>query len=111
VAGARARTDQRHRGTHLMNPLSRKRLIDKLVAAYVDWREACARVNDAYRFRASEPGPSDRVAFGLYVAALNVEQQAAEVYGRAIRDAGKLVRSDEPAAQPLLGPGLGAGWR
>jgi hypothetical protein len=30
-----------------MNRLSRKRLIDKLVAAYVDWREACVRVNDA----------------------------------------------------------------
>jgi hypothetical protein len=96
---------------YTMNRLSRKRLIDKLVAAYVDWREACARVNDAYRFWASEPGPSDRVAFGLYVAALDAEQQAAEVYARVIRDAGKLVRSDEPAAQPLLGPGLGAGWR
>ena len=94
-----------------MNRLSRERLIDKLVAAYVDWREACSRVNDAYRFWASEPCPIDRVAFGLYVAALDAEQQAAEVYARVIRDAGKLVRSDEPAAQPLSGPGLGAGWR
>jgi hypothetical protein len=44
------------RTTHLgmrrytMNRLSRKRLIDKLVVAYVGWREACARVNDAYRW-------------------------------------------------------------
>jgi hypothetical protein len=67
-----------------MNRLSRKRLIDKLVAAYVDWREACVRVNDAYRFWASEPGPSDGVAFGLYVAALDAEQQAAAVYAGVI---------------------------
>jgi hypothetical protein len=96
---------------YTMNRLSRKRLIDKLGAAYFDWREACARVNDAYRFWASEPGPSERVGFGLYAAALNAEQQAAEVYARLIRHAGKLVRTDEPAAQPVLGPGLGAGWR
>jgi hypothetical protein len=96
---------------YTIHRLSRKRLIDKLVAAYVDWREACARVNDAYRFWASEPGRSDRVAFGLYMAALDAEQQAAEVYARVIRDVCKLLRSDEPAAQPLPGPGLGAGWR
>jgi hypothetical protein len=62
---------------YTMTRLSRKRPIDKLVAAYVDWREACARVNDAYRIWASEPGPSDRVAFGLYVAVL--DEDAIEV--------------------------------
>ena len=30
-----------------MAALSRKRLIDKLVEAYVDWREACVQVDDA----------------------------------------------------------------
>jgi hypothetical protein len=30
-----------------MTALSRKRLIDKLLEAYVDWREPCVRVDDA----------------------------------------------------------------
>jgi hypothetical protein len=33
-----------------MNRLRRERLLDELVEAYVDWREACAHVHDAYRF-------------------------------------------------------------
>lgn len=40
-----------------MNMLSRNRLVDELVEAYVEWREACARVSDAYRFWASETAP------------------------------------------------------
>src|ERR1700722_20486844 len=40
-----------------MAALSRKRLIDKLVEAYVDWREASVQVDDAYRASARETGP------------------------------------------------------
>ena len=47
----------------MMNTLRRKRLVDALVEAYVDWRETCACVNDAYRSWASEPGPWGSVAF------------------------------------------------
>jgi hypothetical protein len=39
-----------------MNTLTRRRLADKLVEAYVDRRETCARVDDAYRFWARETG-------------------------------------------------------
>ena len=61
-----------------MTALSRKRLIDKLVEAYVDWRQACVRVDDAYRAWGRETGPWGAVAFGLYVATLDAEEQAAE---------------------------------
>ena len=31
-----------------MNKLTHKRVVDKLIDAYVSWREACLRVSDAY---------------------------------------------------------------
>ena len=46
--GGPAHADARTR-VRDMTVLSRKRPIDKLVEAYVDWREACVRVDDAYR--------------------------------------------------------------
>jgi hypothetical protein len=93
-----------------MNALSRKRLIDKLVEAYLDWRETCARVDDAYRSWASEPGPWGSDSFGLYMAALDAEEQAAEVYARLVGRAAKLPWSEEPPAGPLGGPVWGVGW-
>jgi hypothetical protein len=75
---------------HMMNPLRQKRLVDALVEAYVDWRETCACVNDAYRSWASEPGPWRSVAFYLYMAALDAEQHAAEVYAGLVRRADEL---------------------
>jgi hypothetical protein len=88
----------------------RTRLVDKLVEAYVDWRETCARVNDAYRFWASEAGPRGRVAFGLYMAALDAEEQAAEVYAGFVRRADKLPRNEHPPTEPLGGRAWGDGW-
>jgi hypothetical protein len=93
-----------------MNKLIRKRLVDKLVDAYVDWRETCARVDDAYRFWASENGASGGVGFGVYMAALDAEQQAAEIYAGVVRRADELPWSEEPAAEPLGGPVWGTGW-
>src|ERR1700749_4259738 len=37
---------------YTMNTLRQERLVDELVEAYIDWRETCARVNDALRGRA-----------------------------------------------------------
>jgi hypothetical protein len=62
-----------------MNTPSRKRLVDELVEAYVAWREMCARVDQAYRSWASETEPGGGVAFGVYMATLDAEEQAAEV--------------------------------
>jgi hypothetical protein len=93
-----------------MNTLRRKRLLDKLVEAYVDWRETCARVNAAYRSWASEPAPGDSVAFAIYMAALDMEQQAAEVYAGLVRRAETLASSEGPGPEPLRGPAWGVGW-
>jgi hypothetical protein len=94
----------------MMNTLSRRRLVDKLVEAYVDWLETCARVNDAYRSWASETAPRDGVAFGLYMVALDAEQQAAEVYAGLVRRAEKLPWSEGPPAEPSDGPASEVGW-
>jgi hypothetical protein len=93
-----------------MTALSRKRLIDKLVEAYVDWREACARVNDSYRSWANETGRRGAVAFGRYMAALDAEADAAEAYAAVVRRADNLPRSHERPLEPLDGPAWDAGW-
>jgi hypothetical protein len=93
-----------------MNKLNRKRLVDKLVEAYVDWRETCARVSDAYRSWASETAPGNEVAFGLYIAALDAEEQAAHVYAGLVRCAHELPWSEDPAAEALGGPAWGISW-
>ena len=92
------------------NTLRRERLVDELVEAYVDWRGACARVDDAYRSWASETGSCSRVASELYMLALDAEQQAAEVYARLVRRADKLSWSERPPTEPLGGPAWGDGW-
>jgi hypothetical protein len=43
-----------------MNKLTHKRVVDKLIDAYVSWREACLRVSDAYGSWAGETGPAPR---------------------------------------------------
>ena len=93
-----------------MYTLSRKRLVDKLVEAYVAWRETCARVEDAYGSWASETGARGGVAFALYMAALDAEEHAAEVYAGLVRRAEKLPWSEDPPAEPLSGPAWGVGW-
>jgi hypothetical protein len=93
-----------------MNARSRKRLVDGLVEAYVEWRESCDRVNDAYRGWTRETGTSGRVAFALYMGALNAEEQAAEAYAGLIRRAGKPSWSEQPTAAPLGDAGWGVDW-
>jgi hypothetical protein len=95
---------------YMMDTLSRNRLVDKLVEAYVDWLETCASANDAYRFWASGAGPCGSVAFGLYMAALDAEEQAAEVYAGFVRRADKLPWNEPPPTEPLGGPAWGDGW-
>jgi len=84
--------------------LSRERLVDQLVEAYVDWREACARLDDAYRFWAGESAGRGRVAFGSYVAALDAEERSAELYAVIVRHADALIWSEDSPADPLGGP-------
>jgi hypothetical protein len=79
-----------------MDALGRQRLVDKLVEAYVTWREACAWVNDAYHSWARDPGHGGAIAFGVYVAALDGEEQAAEVYAQLVVRATRLLWGEEP---------------
>jgi hypothetical protein len=90
-----------------MNKLSHKRLVDRLIEAYVSWREACLRVSDAYSSWASETGPGITSAFGRYMAALDQEQRAAEVYAGLVRRAGQLASSKHDAVEPLGGAASG----
>ena len=94
-----------------MNRLSQKRLVDRLIEAYVSWREACLRVSDAYGSWASETGPGATSAFAGYMAALEQEERAAEVYAGLVRRAGQVVSSKHDAVEPLGGAARGVGSR
>ena len=84
-----------------MNKPSQKPVVDKLVDAYVSWREACLRVSDAYGSWASETGPNATSSFRWYMAALDQEERAADVYAGFIRRAGeRSSRKDNPAGPP-----------
>lgn len=68
-----------------MNTWIYKRLVDKMMDAYVDWREACGQVHDAsYLWRCSA-GQDAGAADAAYAAALDCEERAAEVYERLVR--------------------------
>jgi hypothetical protein len=73
-----------------MNKLRQKRLVDGLIDAYVSWREACLQVSDAYGSWASETGLGATSAFGRYMAALDREECAAEVYAGLVGRAGRV---------------------
>jgi hypothetical protein len=84
-----------------MDRLRRKRLIDGLMDAYVDWRNACARVNDAYRSWGLDTGSRDRVTFVRYMAALDAEERAAQAYATAVRRVNRRLWGEGPRAEAL----------
>jgi hypothetical protein len=94
-----------------MNKLSHKRVVDKLIDAYVSWREACLQVSDAHSSWVSETGLSATSAFGRYMAALDREERAAEVYAGLVRRAGQLVSSRRDSAEPQGGAASGVASR
>jgi hypothetical protein len=59
-------------------------LIDEAMERYVEWREECAAVNDAYANWTKAPVEEPDLPFVAYSAALDREQSAAKVYGRAL---------------------------
>ena len=94
-----------------MNKLSHKRLVDRLIDAYVSWREACHQVSGAYGSWPSETGLGATSAFARYMAALDREERAAEVYAGLVRRAGQLAWSSHDPAEPLGGAAWGVGSR
>jgi hypothetical protein len=60
-------------------------LTDEAIARYVEWREECATVYDAYANWTNAPTDETDLPFAAYTAALDREQSAATVYGRALQ--------------------------
>jgi hypothetical protein len=71
-------------GGPIMISSGRNRAVDDVMDAYVDWREECIRVWEAYQRWLSAARVDAALAFRAYVAALDGEQRASEVYGRLI---------------------------
>jgi hypothetical protein len=84
-----------------MRKRTETRLVDSMIHAYLDWREACLLVHDAYRSWARCTGSRARVAFWSYTAALDAEERAAEVYASRVRRVGRLAASGGDLAGPL----------
>jgi hypothetical protein len=63
-----------------MNEQLDKQLVDEAIEAYVDWREECAGVWDAYERWARAPRIDAAGAFSAYRAALDREECASHTY-------------------------------
>jgi hypothetical protein len=79
----------------------RKRLVDEAMRAYVDWREKCIAVWDAYDGWVAAEGTEATLAFAAYTAALDSEERASEVYADLIRPLGDLVTTQREPGTDL----------
>jgi hypothetical protein len=82
--------------------LSHRRLVDKMIDAYVGWREASDLVKDAYRYWGSATGSAASAAYGFYSTALDHEERTAEVYAGLVRRVGH--RSVSPIGHRSASP-------
>ena len=55
-----------------------------MMDGYVSWRDACTAVAVSYEDWKCSNRPDEKLAFSVYVAALDREQQAAAAYQRAV---------------------------
>jgi hypothetical protein len=58
--------------------------VDRLVAAYVEWRAESLAAREAYRRCAATRGLSGRHAFAVYFGALDREERAAAEYAACL---------------------------
>jgi hypothetical protein len=63
-----------------MNAATQPELIDRLMDMYVEWREECATVWEAYACWRAAPLAEKAPAFASYRAAVDREEWAAHVY-------------------------------
>ena len=63
---------------------SRRQYVDDMMDDYVSWRDACAAVAVSYQNWKCSNRPDEKLAFSVYVAALDREEQAATAYQRAV---------------------------
>jgi hypothetical protein len=80
--------------------LHQKQIIDDAVIAYVEWREECMEVWNAYDSWASAPPEDVRRAHAAYRAALDREETAAKVYAGLMRRVGRLVETADYSLAP-----------
>jgi hypothetical protein len=62
----------------------RRQYIDDMMDDYVSWREACVAVAVSYQNWKCSARSDQKLAFSVYVAALDREEQAATGYQRAL---------------------------
>ena len=87
-----------------MSKLRTKRMVDRLMEAYVRWREACLQVNEAYACWTSERGIRATVAFGSYMAALDREGDAADAYAALVLQTREVVSGGHDPSVASGGP-------
>jgi hypothetical protein len=80
-------------------------MVDEALEGYVEWREECARVWDAYHRWLSAAPIDAALAFGAYLAAVDREERASQVY------AGLVSRLDPLVAKPRRGAARATGAR
>ena len=76
-------------------------LADEMLAGYLDWREDAAAVADVYQRWSHAPAAEEPMWFSVYLAALEQEESAAEIYALAVAN----LRRSLPARQRRTGPG------
>jgi hypothetical protein len=72
-------------------------LVDEAVDAYVDWREECATVRDAYERWGRAAAADSGSAFAAYWAAVDREERAAEIYAELMGRLATACRLRSPA--------------
>src|SRR6478609_7393482 len=80
-----------HTTNSVIAQAQRRRMVDETMDAYVEWREECTRVWDAYRSWVSATRADSSLAFLAYLAALAREERASEVYADRISRLEQLV--------------------
>ena len=84
-----------------MRKRTETRLVDRMIRAYADSREACRLMHDAYRSWSSASRPHARVASWPYSAALDAEERAAGAYAGLVLRLGHLATRDGEPSGPL----------
>jgi hypothetical protein len=67
-----------------------RRIVDETIDAYVDWREECTHVWEAHSRWQRAEGADATLAFRAYVAALDREERASQVYAELVGRLGHL---------------------
>jgi hypothetical protein len=81
------------KGEQIPFSLKLKPLVDRLIDAYIEWREECIALEEAYRRWASADELDAELAFAAYRAGLDREERASTFYGELVRRVNKALSS------------------